>query len=165
MAFDPNAPAPPGSGVFGLPFTEAEALVVLLPVPWEATTSYGGGAAQGPRAIRDASMQVDLYDLDVEKPYAPGIHMLAESPRIVAMNEEAKALAQRIIAADEDEVGVLRRREAQRGAREDPDDASPRRDGATLAGHAHVLDLQDRRAPFGLRKRHVAITINARHGF
>jgi agmatinase len=99
MSFDPNAPAQPGSGVFGLPYSESDALVVLLPVPWEATTSYGGGAAQGPRAIRDASMQVDLYDLDVEKPYEPGIFMLPEDPRIVAMNEEAKALAQRVIEA------------------------------------------------------------------
>src|SRR5689334_13378061 len=40
MSFDPNAPAQPGSGVFGLPHGESEALVVLVPVPWEATTSY-----------------------------------------------------------------------------------------------------------------------------
>lgn len=99
MAFDPNAPAQPGSGAYGLPFTEAEARVVLVPVPWEATTSYGGGAAQGPRAIREASMQVDLYDLDVEKPYAPGIFMGDEAEEIVRANEQAKALAAKIIEA------------------------------------------------------------------
>ena len=99
MAFDPNAPAQPGSGVFGLPHTEEEALVVLVPVPWEATTSYGGGAGDGPRAIRDASAQVDLYDLDVEKPYVPGIHMLDEAEEIVTRNTEAKALAQKVIEA------------------------------------------------------------------
>lgn len=99
MAFDPNAPAAAGSGVFGLPHGEADALVVLLPVPWEATTSYGGGAAQGPRAIRNASAQVDLYDLDVEKPYQHGIFMLDEDARLVAMNDEAKERAQRIIEA------------------------------------------------------------------
>src|SRR4051794_6456939 len=99
MSFDPNAPAQPGSGVFGLPFTEAEALVVLVPVPWEATTSYGGGTSEGPRAILEASAQVDLYDLDVEKPYSAGIHMLAESPRIVEANTKGKALAAKIIEA------------------------------------------------------------------
>lgn len=99
MSFDPNAPAQPGSGVFGLPFTEAEALVVLLPVPWEATTSYGGGASDGPEAILEASKQVDLYDLDVEKPYEAGIHMLAEPEAIVAANAKAKALAARVIEA------------------------------------------------------------------
>ena len=97
MSFDPNAPAQPGSGVFGLPFTEAEAKVVLVPVPWEATTSYGGGASEGPRAIREASAQVDLYDLDVEKPYEAGIFMGEEPAEVVVANEEGKALAAKII--------------------------------------------------------------------
>jgi agmatinase len=99
MAFDPNAPAQPGSGVFGLPFTEEEATIVLLPVPWEATTSYGGGAADGPDAILEASMQVDLYDLDVEKPYAAGIHMLPIDESVLQWNGKAKALAEPVIAA------------------------------------------------------------------
>ncbi|MDB4936847.1 MAG: Agmatinase [Labilithrix sp.] len=99
MSFDPNAPAQPGSGVFGLPHTESEAAVVLVPVPWEATTSYGGGASDGPRAIREASAQVDLYDLDVEKPYAAGIFMLEEPEQIVTANGKGKALAAKIIEA------------------------------------------------------------------
>lgn len=99
MTFDPNAPAQPGSGIFGLPFEERDALVVLLPVPWEATTSYGGGAADGPAAILSASAQVDLYDLDVEKPYAPGIYMKPESDVVRGYNGRAKALASRVIEA------------------------------------------------------------------
>lgn len=97
MAFDPNAPAQPGSGIYGLPHSEAESLVVLVPVPWEATTSYGEGAAEGPRAILSASMQVDLYDLDVERPYQHGIHMLPIPESVAAWNDEAKALAAGII--------------------------------------------------------------------
>ena len=99
MSFDPNAPAQPGSGVFGLPHSESEALVVLVPVPWEATTSYGGGASDGPKAIREASAQVDLYDLDVEKPYDAGIHMLDEDEELIAANGKGKALAAKIIEA------------------------------------------------------------------
>ena len=99
MDFDPNAPAQPGSGVFGLPHSEADALVVLLPVPWEATTSYGGGASEGPKVIREASAQIDLYDLDVEKPYVPGIHMLPDPEGIVAWNGQAKALAEKVVEA------------------------------------------------------------------
>ena len=99
MDFDPNAPAQPGSGVFGLPHSESDALVVLLPVPWEATTSYGGGASEGPRAIRDASAQIDLYDLDVEKPYVVGVHMLPEPEGIIAWNGQGKALAQKVVEA------------------------------------------------------------------
>ena len=68
-AFDPNAAALPDSGVFGLPYTPEEAKVVLVPVPYEATTSYGGVTADGPEAILEASKQVDLFDLDTGKPY------------------------------------------------------------------------------------------------
>jgi agmatinase len=89
--FDPNAPALEGSGIYGLPHSEADARVVLVPVPWEATTSYGGGAAEGPRAIFDASMQVDLYDLDVDRPYQHGIHMLELPADVQKWNDEAKA--------------------------------------------------------------------------
>jgi agmatinase len=95
--FDPNAPAQPGSGIFGLPHSEAEALVVLVPVPWEATTSYGGGASEGPQAILDASKQVDLHDLDVDRPYQHGIHMLPIPPEVLAWNEEGKAAAEGVI--------------------------------------------------------------------
>lgn len=97
MSFDPNAPAQPGSGIFGLPHSAEESLVVLVPVPWEATTSYGGGAAEGPRAILDASMQVDLFDLDVDRPYQHGIHMLPLPSDVVAWNEEGKAAAEKVI--------------------------------------------------------------------
>src|SRR6478752_3860393 len=97
MAFDPNAPAQPGSGIFGLPHNEEEALVVLVPVPWEATTSYGGGAAEGPRAIFDASMQVDLFDLDVDRPYQHGIHMREIPSDVRAWNVAGKAAAEKII--------------------------------------------------------------------
>jgi agmatinase len=99
MDFDPSGPAQPGSGVFGLPHGEDDAQVVLLPVPWEATTSYGGGASDGPRCIFQASQQVDLFDLDVDKPYTAGIHMLPDPEGIVAWNGQAKALAQRVIEA------------------------------------------------------------------
>ena len=99
MSFDPSAPAQPGSGVFGLPHSESEALVVLVPVPWEATTSYGGGASDGPKAILEASAQVDLFDLDVDRPYLPGIHMLREAEVIIAANGKGKALAEKIVEA------------------------------------------------------------------
>lgn len=97
--FDPNSAIAPDAGLFGLPFSEKDAALVLLPVPWEATTSYGGGTSAGPEAIVQASHQLDLFDLDVENPYAPGIYMLPISAEIAAMNQEAKTQAQLVIEA------------------------------------------------------------------
>ncbi|MBX3229478.1 MAG: agmatinase family protein [Labilithrix sp.] len=105
MSFDPNAPARPGAGIFGLPHTEEQALVVLVPVPWEATTSYGGGAAEGPRVILEASAQVDLFDLDVDRPYEHGIFMRPLPAEVVSWNEEGKAAAARVIEAGGDVAG------------------------------------------------------------
>ncbi len=99
MTFDPNTASPKDSGIFGLPHTPDEAAVVLIPVPWDATTSYGSGAADGPRAIMDASKQVDLFDAETGKPFEGGIAMLAESEDIRAWNEEARVAAAEIIEA------------------------------------------------------------------
>lgn len=53
------------------------ARVVVLPVPWEATTSYGGGARAGPRAILEASRYVELYDQELDAdPSTVGVHTL-----------------------------------------------------------------------------------------
>lgn len=40
--------------------------VVILPVPYEHTTSFGKGTASGPKAILDASGQVELYDEELD---------------------------------------------------------------------------------------------------
>ena len=98
MSFDPGAPGLPGKA-YGLPHTVDEARVVLVPVPFEATTSYGGGAAEGPAAILRASAQVDLFDVETGRPYVDGIAMMAEDPRVRAWNDEAKRLAVPIIEA------------------------------------------------------------------
>jgi agmatinase len=97
--FDPNAGPVEGSGVFGLPYSYEEAKLVYLPVPWEATTSYGAGTSKGPAAILAASYQVDLFDREVYRPYEAGFFMLPESKKISALNKTAKAAAQTVIKA------------------------------------------------------------------
>lgn len=74
--FDPNAPASISNNIFGLPFTEKEALVVLLPVPWEVTVSYGAGTSRAPEYIFRASQQIDLYDYDAPRGWEKGFYML-----------------------------------------------------------------------------------------
>lgn len=98
LPFDPAAPAR-GDGVFGLPHTPDEAAVVLVPVPWEPTTSYGKGTARAPSAILRASRQVDLFDLQTGRPYEAGIAMLPIDPEIARLNAEACAAAEPVIEA------------------------------------------------------------------
>ncbi|NDF14373.1 arginase [bacterium] len=95
-SYDPNAPADSSAGIFGLPFSYGQSKVVYVPVPWEATTSYGGGTVHGPRSILDASAQLDLYDLDVEKPYECGLHALAVPEDLIALDGLTRKLAEAV---------------------------------------------------------------------
>lgn len=99
LEFDPNSAPGEDSGIFGLPHKEKDAALVLVPVPWEATTSYGGGTSKGPAAILAAGGQIDLFDGDVHRPYEPGIFMRPESKDVRAWNKTAKAAAQKVIVA------------------------------------------------------------------
>jgi agmatinase len=47
------------------------ARVVILPVPYEATTTYRRGCENGPAAILDASQQVEYYDDDHDREWWP----------------------------------------------------------------------------------------------
>jgi agmatinase len=96
-AFDPSAAAR-HDGIYGLPTTAEEAGLVLVPVPWEATVSYGAGTASGPAAILRASRQIDLSDREVGKPYEAGIAMLEIPADVRAWSDRARALAVAVIA-------------------------------------------------------------------
>ncbi|HEY8713384.1 MAG TPA: agmatinase family protein [Thermoanaerobaculia bacterium] len=96
-AFDPDAAATGASGIYGLPFTPDAARVVVVPVPFEATTSYGGGTSRGPAAVLEASKQVDLFDRDTGRPYAAGIAMLDIPKKIERWNRQGKTIAALVI--------------------------------------------------------------------
>jgi len=96
--FDPNAASPADSGVFGLSDTPEDAGVVLIPVPWDVTTSYRPGTANGPQAILEASRQVDLFDIETGRPYEAKIALLDESEEIRAWNRDTRIDAEAIIA-------------------------------------------------------------------
>lgn len=53
------------------------ARVVVVPVPFDGTTCYQPGTREGPRAIIDASRNLELYDAELARsPYEVGIHTL-----------------------------------------------------------------------------------------
>ncbi len=55
--------------------------IVILPVPYDGTVTYGRGARGGPEAIRVASQQVELFDEETRRePYRAGIHSAPPVP-------------------------------------------------------------------------------------
>ncbi len=73
--FDPNSVGNSNNNIFGLPFTEEDAALVLLPVPWEVTVSYNAGTARAAEHICKASLQIDLTDPDVKDGWKKGFYM------------------------------------------------------------------------------------------
>lgn len=73
--FDPSGVAVRNGNFLCLPFTQETAKVVLMPVPWDVTVSYGEGTALAPHAILNSSVQLDLFDPDVSNAWKLGIYM------------------------------------------------------------------------------------------
>ena len=77
---------------------------VVLPVPYEATTSFGGGCRNGPAAIISASRQVETYDQELGfEPCRVGIATLPEIEQEAsgpeAMMAKIESVASEIIGA------------------------------------------------------------------
>ena len=85
--FDPNSAGNPNNNLFGLPFSEDDAKLVLLPVPWEVTVSFGSGTARSAEQIMKASLQVDLFDPDVENGWKQGF-FLKEADRKILLKSD-----------------------------------------------------------------------------
>ncbi len=95
--FDPNDLGIANGNYFALPFSIEEAALVLLPVAWEVTTSYGGGSVDAPQAILDASLQVDLYDPANPQGWRRGIATIPQEEAWHTRSVALRAVAQRII--------------------------------------------------------------------
>lgn len=73
--FDVNSAGNPNNNIFGLPFTEEDARMVIVPVPWEVTVSSVAGTARAAEQIFKASLQVDIFDLDTPDAWKQGFYM------------------------------------------------------------------------------------------
>ena len=104
--FDPNSVGLKSNNIFGLPFGENDAELVLLPIPWEVTVSYRPGTGRGPEKIFDAAMQVDLYDPDVVDGWKKGFYMLTIDKNIRTKSDYLRQCAELIIS-DIIEGGVI----------------------------------------------------------
>jgi agmatinase len=102
MHYEPEEEIPPPRALWmpqnfgGLPpeFSRfASARAVVLPVPYDLTTSYLAGTRFGPQAIIDASTHLELYDEELQcEPYRVGIHTLPPwSPLLPAPKRRSSA--------------------------------------------------------------------------
>ena len=95
--FDPSQPGLPDATIFGLPFSAEQSEIIIIPVPWEVTVSYGSGASKGPNAILDASFQVDLNHQEFPELWKLGMYF-AEIPEHWQLHsDQYKILAQAVI--------------------------------------------------------------------
>lgn len=81
-------------GIDEMPAGDAD--VVILPIPLEATVSYGKGTGRGPEAIITASQQVELYDHELGYEVNEKVK-IATLPAIAFPKQDAE-LAQTVIA-------------------------------------------------------------------
>lgn len=95
--FDPNSIGDVNAGMYGLPFSEEESDIVIVPVPWEVTVSYGGGTADAPDAVFEASYQVDLYDPLVADAWKYGIYCDEPNEQIIDKSDELREKAEACI--------------------------------------------------------------------
>lgn len=85
--FDIEAVSNPNNNIFGLPFTEEDARVVILPVPWEVTVSYGSGTARAADHVFKAALQVDLYDPESPEAWKQGFYMRPIDKKILMKSD------------------------------------------------------------------------------
>jgi agmatinase len=100
-SYNPSGVGIDNGNVFGLPFNFDDSDIVILPVPWEVTTSFGDGTSKGPEAILEASPQLDLFHFDFPDAWKQGIYMLSVSKEIAELNRVYKAKAKEIILLQE----------------------------------------------------------------
>ncbi len=85
--FDPNSIANPNNNIFGLPFSEEDARLVIMPIPWEVTVSYNAGTARAPDHMCKASLQVDLYDPEIKDAWRQGFYMRTPDKKILTKSD------------------------------------------------------------------------------
>lgn len=85
--FDPNSVGNPNNNLFSLPFSEEEARLVIIPIPWEVTVSYNAGTARAPDHIYHASLQVDLYDSEIKDAWKQGFFMRPSDKKVLMKSD------------------------------------------------------------------------------
>ncbi len=95
--FNPNDIGVANGNFFGLPYGIDESDMIIVSVPWDVTTSYSDGTSDGPEAIKDASLQVDLFDENIPNAWDIKIGTLPTDKNLVKHNKRMRKIASDVI--------------------------------------------------------------------
>ncbi len=95
--FDPDGVGINNGNYFGFPYGEEQAALTLLSVPWDVTSSYGGGSAYAPDAIIEASTQLDFHDPLCPDAWRAGIATIGIDYSIQDRSVRLRADARRVM--------------------------------------------------------------------
>ena len=99
LNFNPNDIGNINNNIFGLPFNSFDADVIILPVPWDVTTSYKPGTSKAPKGIFDASFQIDVYLVLLPKEGNPTLHEYIDNAEPHPLQSILRHLNLHILAA------------------------------------------------------------------
>src|SRR3954469_12493655 len=94
---DPDSVGNPNNNIFGLPTSEDDSRLIIIPIPWEVTVSYSAGTARAPEAIMKASLQVDLFDAEAPEAWKQGYFMRASDRKVLMKSDYLRKEAELFI--------------------------------------------------------------------
>lgn len=95
--FDPSGVAVQNGQFMGLTVTESEAETLILPIPWDVTTSYRAGTVHGPQAVLEASCQLDFGNSTLSDAWTMKVHTLPIPQEWFEKSQELRKLTENYI--------------------------------------------------------------------
>lgn len=86
--FNPHDVGVANGNIFGFPVTEEEADIVIVPISWDITASYGKGTSRGPSQILEASTQLDFYHPKLSKAYETKVYQTPINEDVLKLNDQ-----------------------------------------------------------------------------
>lgn len=158
LNFNPDGVGVANGSYFSMPYSIEKARLVLLPVPWDVTVSYGAGTVEGPEAILEASSQLDFHDPMTQDAWREGIATLPFSHQIKQKSQSLRQVAEEIISSLEEgksieEAGLKTKLDAvNEGCRWMNHTTEQAAEQALKDGHLVGLIGGDHSTPYGLIK-------------
>lgn len=102
--FNPNEVGINNGNIFGFPYSVEESQIIIIPVQSDITCSYSKGTAEGPKAVLEASTQLDFYSPYKKEAWKTKVAMLSLNEEELLNNRKIGELATTLIDKLENEI-------------------------------------------------------------